>query len=184
MSKVLPEMTSHDVVAFLTLCQDHAIELWIDGGWAVDALLEVQTRVHGDLDIALNHNDVPKLRALLEERGYRHVPRDDTSAYNFVLGDDHGHVIDFHSFIFDDNGNCIFGCAYPFDSFTGSGTIDGHQVKCISPQRLVEFHTGYELREKDHRDVVALCDRFGLELPKQHQELLAAEQRASLIIRM
>jgi Aminoglycoside-2''-adenylyltransferase len=77
-----PEMTSHDVLEFLALAQAHSIELWIDGGWSVDALLERQTRVHSDLDIALSHKDVPKLRALLEASGYKDVPRDDTRECN------------------------------------------------------------------------------------------------------
>jgi lincosamide nucleotidyltransferase A/C/D/E len=160
-----PEMTSHDVLEFLALAQAHSIELWIDGGWSVDALLERQTRVHSDLDIALSHKDVPKLRALLEASGYQDVPRDDTRDCNFVLGDDLGHQIDFHSFTFDDQGNVTFGVPYPRESLTGTGLINGVMVKCISPEWLVKFHTGYEVDIDDHRDVLALCQRFGLEMP-------------------
>ena len=63
------EMTCSDVLEFLELTQAHGIEIWIDGGWSVDALLKHQTRVHSDLDIALSHKDVPKLRALLVAAG-------------------------------------------------------------------------------------------------------------------
>ena len=73
-----PEMSAGDAVELLQLFAQHRIEVWVDGGWGVDALLGEQTRPHGDLDIALQHADVPKLRALLEARGYRDVPRDDT----------------------------------------------------------------------------------------------------------
>jgi lincosamide nucleotidyltransferase A/C/D/E len=52
------------------------------------------------------------LRTLLEERGYRDVPRDDTRDYNFMLGDDLGHQIDVHSFELDALGE-KFGIEMP-----------------------------------------------------------------------
>ena len=164
------KMTSSDVLEFLELTRAHGIEIWIDGGWSVDALLECQTRVHSDLDIALLHQDVPKLRALLEARGFKNVPRDDTRDCNFVLGDDLGRQIDFHSFTFDDTGKIIFGVPYPRESLTGRGLIAGVAVNCISPEWLVKFHTGYELDIDDYRDVLALCQRFGLELPLEFEK--------------
>jgi lincosamide nucleotidyltransferase A/C/D/E len=163
------EMTSSDVVEFLKLANQHDIEIWIDGGWSVDALLQRQTRVHNDLDIALFHKDVPKLRALLEARGYKDVPRDDTRDCNFVLGDDLGHQIDFHSFVFDDQGNVAWGVPYPRESLTGTGSINGVGVKCISPEWLVKFHTGYEVDMDDYHDVLVLCQEFNLELPLEFE---------------
>jgi lincosamide nucleotidyltransferase A/C/D/E len=165
-----PEMTSHDVLEFLKLTQEHGIEIWIDGGWSVDALLERQTRVHSDLDIALFHKDVPKLRALLEARGFKDVPRDDTRDCNFVLGDDLGHQIDFHSFTFDANGEIVFGLPYPRDSLTGTGSINGIAVECISPEWLVKFHTGYEVDIDDYHDVLALCKRFDLKMSLEFEK--------------
>ncbi len=168
-----PEMTSQDVLEFLGLTQAHGIEIWIDGGWSVDALLMRQTRIHSDLDIALSHQNVPKLRLLLEARGYKDVPRDDTRDCNFVLGDDLGHQIDFHSFIFDADGKITFGLPYPRDSLTGTGFINGIAVKCISPEWLVKFHTGYEVDIDDYRDVLALCQRFNLEMPLEFEKFRA-----------
>jgi len=71
-------MTAQAVIEFCDLMAKHGVEIWIDGGWGVDALLGHQTRLHDDLDIALRHSDVPVLRKLLEARGYHNVPRDDT----------------------------------------------------------------------------------------------------------
>ena len=90
------EMQAADVVNFIQLCEQNDIEVYVDGGWGVDALLGKQTRTHGDLDIALPHKFVPKLRKLLETRGYKDVERDDTRDCNFVLGDNSGHLIDIH----------------------------------------------------------------------------------------
>ena len=90
-------MSGSDVVSLLRLLAEHRIEVWVDGGWGVDALLGEQTRPHSDVDIAIRHEDVPRLRALLEARGYEDVPRDDTRDCNFVLGDGHGREVDVHS---------------------------------------------------------------------------------------
>jgi lincosamide nucleotidyltransferase A/C/D/E len=84
-------MTVSDVIEIVRLLDQNRIDVWIDGGWGVDALLGEQTRSHRDMDIAVQHSDVPQLRALLEARGYKDVPRDDTRDCNFVLGDDLGY---------------------------------------------------------------------------------------------
>ena len=164
-----PEMSGDALVQLLLLFEQHSIGVVVDGGWGVDALLGKQTRVHGDLDIALEHTDVPKLRALLEARGYRDVPRDDTRDCNFVMGDGHGHEVDFHSYTFDTDGKLVFGVEYPSDSLTGTGSIQGYPVKCISVEWMVKFHSGYELDENDYLDVSALCERFGFALPAEYE---------------
>ena len=63
-------MNSVDVVDFYRPITQLGVELWIDGGWGVDALLGEQTRPHEDLDIAIQQKDVPVLRHLLQARGY------------------------------------------------------------------------------------------------------------------
>ena len=175
MSLNLPEMTADDVIAFVQLLRKHDLDVFLDGGWGVDALLGEQTRPHGDIDIALPHKDVPQVRALLEARGYKDVPRNDTWECNFVLGDDEGHQVDFHSYTFDESGNHIFGVKYPFESLTGTGTIQGVPVKCISPEWTIKFHTGYKLDENDYHDVKVLCQRFGLETPADYAEFIEKE---------
>jgi lincosamide nucleotidyltransferase A/C/D/E len=159
------EMTVDDVLAFLDLMDETGIDVVVDGGWGVDALLGWQSRRHQDLDIAVQHRHVPKLRQILEDRGYIDVERQDTHTYNFVLGDSKGHLIDIHSYEFDDQGNLLAGIAYPFDSLAGTGEIVGRPVRCITPTRMVEFHAAYEGDEDDYQDVLALCTKFELPLP-------------------
>jgi lincosamide nucleotidyltransferase A/C/D/E len=171
MPKSPPGITAQEVVHIVRLLDQHNIEVWVDGGWGVDALLGKQTRNHADLDIAIKHADVPTARRILEERGYRDVPREDTKDWNFVLGDQAGHLLDVHSFTFDDAGKCIYGCAYPADSLAGSGVIAGQRVKCISAEWMVEFHSGYVLDADDYRDVLALCNAFGISLPAEYDRV-------------
>ncbi len=172
------EMTAQDVVEIVRLFEQNHIDFCIDGGWGVDALLGEQTRTHADLDIAVPHKDVPEIRAVLEANGYRDKPRDDTRDCNFVLGDDSGHLIDVHSYTFDSAGKLIFGVAYPIDSLAGHGFIAGHQVKCITAEWMVKFHSGYALDRNDYLDVKALCQRFGFKLPAEF-EPFALQERAS-----
>ena len=170
---MLTKMTAADAVDLVQFLTKHGIPVHVDGGWAVDALLGEQTRPHGDLDIAMPHKDVPTLRALMASRGYAEIARDDSWACNFVLADGAGRELDVHTYTFDEQGNCIFGLPYPVDSLTGTGTIDGHPVDCISPEWLVRFHMGYELDENDYRDVSALCKRFGIALPDEYDEFVS-----------
>ena len=169
------EISSRDVISIYCQVNDFGISIWIDGGWAVDALLEKQTRPHEDLDIVIEQADLPKLREFLLVLGYRDVERDDTSSWNFVLGDEQGRLIDVHAVVLDEDGNGLYGpiekgITYPAGSLTGHGVIDGHIVKCISPAHLVGFHTGYELRPQDLHDVALLCERFALALPAEYQD--------------
>jgi lincosamide nucleotidyltransferase A/C/D/E len=160
-----PEMTADAALELMCLFDAHHLEVILDGGWAVDALLGCQTRPHADLDIAMPHRFVPELRSLLERRGYREVPRSDSWDCNFVLGDQQGHQVDVHTYTFDEQGNLLFGEPYPPGSLAGHGTLLGHPVGCITPEWLVRFHTGYALDENDDHDVRALCQRFGIDLP-------------------
>jgi lincosamide nucleotidyltransferase A/C/D/E len=160
------EMTSRDVVEFYSELERLGIDIWIDGGWGVDALLGKQTRAHQDLDIIIQEKDVSRVRQLLELRGYELIRRDDTSELNFKLGDDQGHIIDFTVIVFDEKGNGIYGPVEnnemnPADSFRGRGMIGGHVVRCVSPEYAIKFRSGYELRDIDRADIKALTNRFG-----------------------
>ncbi len=41
-----PEMTSSALMELIDLLERASIDVWLDGGWGVDALLENQTRLH------------------------------------------------------------------------------------------------------------------------------------------
>lgn len=168
LSETPRQMSEEDAAEILILLEQSGVEVYVDGGWAVDALLGEPTRVHEDLDIATPHRFVSTVRALLEARGYAEIPRDHTRDCNFVLGDGAGREVDVHTYTFDENGKNIFGVAYLPEHFTGVGSINGCSVKCIAPEWLVKFHCGYLLDENDYHDVKLLCQRFGIALPAEY----------------
>ena len=160
-------MTSKDVINLYSELESQGIKIWADG-WAVDALLGKETRPHKDLDIAIQWKDVPNLRKLLEAQGYKQAKED--SKWNFVLIDNSRREIDVHAFVFDDQGNVVEGIEYPSASLTGTGTIDGHTVRCISAEYMVEFLAPWihKWPEKYIPAVSALCEKFGIDLPKEY----------------
>lgn len=167
-------MESSDVLALYHELQRLGVQIWIDGGWGVDALLEKQSRAHNDLDVVIQEKDVATLRQLLEIHDYREIKLEIARPQNFVLGDDPGHEIDVHVIVLDDQGNGIYGPSekgemYPAAALNGRGIINGQQVQCISPEWTVKFHSGYELKEKDFKDVSALCEKFGMALPEEYR---------------
>lgn len=166
-------MTSADVIQIYSRLVERGICIWIDGGWGVDALLGGQTRPHKDLDIAISDQQLLGFERFLASQGYRRVKREIERPFNFVLADHKAREIDVHVISLDERGNGIYGppekgVMYPADSLTGTGTISGYPVRCISPQWMVKFHSGYALTEKDYKDVSALCEKYGMELPEEY----------------
>jgi lincosamide nucleotidyltransferase A/C/D/E len=161
-------ISAADVVDLMEYLRQHGLEIYIDGGWAVDAALGSETRPHADLDIAIPHEQVPRLREALARRGYSQIPRNDSWECNFVLADAAGREVDVHSYTLDAAGNNVYGVPYMREHLTGEGSINGYRVRCISPEWQVRFHSGYELDENDNRDVRALCERFGIAVPEEY----------------
>ncbi len=161
-------MKAEEAAEVIQFLEENGVEVYVDGGWAVDAVLGEQTREHEDLDVAVPEKDALRLRKLLGERGYRERLRDDTWECNFVLVDAQGREVDVHSFTLDESGKNVHGVPYAREHLTGNGFINGYAVRCVPPEWLVKFHTGYKLDRNDFRDVRALCERFGIALPDEY----------------
>lgn len=162
----------HDVVEVLAALDAGAIDAWLDGGWAVDALVGRRTRHHADLDLAVPAPLFAAAIASLAARGF--VPVRHDGPHNVVLLDDRGRLVDLHAF--DDRATSIDadgiercagdGLAYEAHGFDGIGSVDGRSVRCISPATLVRYHTGYEVDSDDWHDVRLLHERFGVPIPE------------------
>lgn len=167
-------MTAETVVDVYREMQKQGVQLWIDGGWGVDALLGQQTRPHGDLDVEVQKKDLAKFDSYLRSQGYSDILRGDTSPHNYVLATNDAKWIDLHVIELDDQGNGLYGPAektfmFPAAALTGTGKILDQEVRCISPEWMVKFHSGYQLRPSDFHDVLALCAKFGIEVPEEYR---------------
>ena len=163
-------MTADALVEILEWIRDAGIDVWLDGGWGVDALLETQSRPHKDVDLIVALPDVEPLTRLLKDRGY--CLKEGGRAENFVLADGAGREIDIHVVEFDAQGNGLYRMengevwVFPADGFTGRGHVQDVEVRCLTPEVTVTCHaSGYTPKEKDFADMELLERRFGVVLP-------------------
>ena len=165
-------MEAQTVLSIYNSLERLGVRIWLDGGWGVDALLEYQTRDHHDLDIVIEQKDVQELRDLF--RHFKEIKLEIARPHNFVLADEAGNEIDVHVIEIDQYGNGIYGPKgemYPAASLTGNGKISGQSVRCVSAEWSLKFHSGYKLKEKDYRDMTALCRKFDLDWPDEYKKL-------------
>jgi len=171
-------MTANEVLEVLGWLDMAGIDVWVDGGWGVDALLSEETRPHSDLDLAIDRDELERARHALEERGFEH----DTSSKpglpaRLVMRDSHGREVDFHPLIFDHSGDgwqqlSQSGRAwgrYPAKDLGATGVIAGRPVRCLSPVLQLRFRMGYEWSERDEQDIRRLIERFGVPAPPPFQ---------------
>jgi lincosamide nucleotidyltransferase A/C/D/E len=172
----MPEMSVNAARALMNHFEEAGIPVWIDGGWAVDALLGRQTRSHSDLDIALEVRHAGAARNVLERLGFSDVIDGDTKPWNFVLAHEDGRSVDFHLFLLDASGNGVYGPAedndiYPAQTLSGRGSLDGLPVRCLSPEGLIAFRAEYPHppRDRDFQDVHTICRHFSLPIPPKYR---------------
>jgi ribosomal protein S18 acetylase RimI-like enzyme len=168
-------MTSDDVAQLMRLLADTEVEAWLDGGWAVDALLGEQTRNHDDVDIVVRDSDLPRLLELLATEGFSRA--DGGRPFNFILRDAKARKVDVHAIVFDGAGNGLFGPLsedgkqemYRAGALTGRGVVGGQAVRCVSPNFLMTYYMGYPISPTDAHDVDQLHRRFGLDVPVEYR---------------
>jgi hypothetical protein len=162
-------MTAQDLVSLIDTLEQRGIDIWLDGGWGVDALLAEQTREHDDADLVANIDDAPRLIEALTRAGYRAVEGDPSA--HFVMLDDAGRQVDLHMVRFTPDGDGLYRMEtgqiwpYPAQGFTGRGEIVGRPVRCLTPEVQILCHAGYAWDDVDHQDMKALKERFHLQEP-------------------
>jgi lincosamide nucleotidyltransferase A/C/D/E len=174
-------MDSRKLLAIIALLEADGIDVWLDGGWGVDALLEHQTREHDDLDLVLELEHASRVIELLESLGYFLVAG--TPPKSFAMVDSRGCQVDVHPVTFNAGGGGVYQMddgtewVYPGQGFTGRGSVDERPVRCLSPEAQVLVHAGYELTQKDYLELYLLRERFEVEPPRALLEnVLAAAQ--------
>ncbi len=166
-----PSLPARDALALYATFTQGGIRCWVMGGWGVDALLGVETRLHHDLDLLVAVEDLPEFLDLLADLGFsrkliwqgenrwievRSVQRPTA----FVQVDKAGGEVDVHVVACPDDGPPVALCEVPWHFDQGSlaavGRIAGTQVRCVSAETQLQMHSGYDLPAQHERDVERL----------------------------
>jgi lincosamide nucleotidyltransferase A/C/D/E len=142
------------------------VQIWLMGGWGIDALLGRETREHHDLDILVSTTDLPALDSWLEESGFgrayeweENAPIDldgglwDTA---FVAHHRDGREIDVHAIRIEGHSVSLATkdpWVLPSRPLDAAGTIGGRVVPCVTPEAQRAMHRGYELPQKHREDL-------------------------------
>ena len=162
-------MNDEDVVDLLKKTEHIGVDMWICGGWGVDALLGQQSRFHNDIDIFVQKKDTAVFTEMIRTNGYYETDIEETDT--IVWRDTYDRIIDLHLFDFTEVGTLRFqNKIYPADILDGNGTIGGITVRCMPAEAQVQYHQGYEQKEKDRHDVLLLCKTFGFSIPEEYEE--------------
>jgi len=164
-------MSAERAAAIVGRLAERGVDVWLEGGWGIDALLGRETRGHDDLDVIVPLERLPQLEAALRELGYCFGFA--SGPLSFEVVDDEGHQIDVHPVRREPSGDAVYlmengrRWTYPAGSLTGRGEIADRPVRCLTPAMALVCHsTGYALDTEHQRDVAALCEHHGLAVPK------------------
>ncbi|MFD3456645.1 nucleotidyltransferase domain-containing protein [Streptomyces sp. NPDC058691] len=159
-------MTAADVLSVLAVLRRAEADVWIGGGWGVDALVGEQTRPHRDLDLMHRAEQEPAVVAALAAAGFAETL--DWRPVRFVMAEPRGRELDLHPLVFAADGSAVQASPdperpfrYPASCFT-TGTIRGTTVPCLSAEQQVHFHQGYEPAGHDLHDMAQLRRVFGI----------------------
>ncbi len=165
------EYAENDVIVLLKNIKENGIDVWIDGGWGVDALLGRQTRPHNDIDVFIQRKDRAAFTKMLILNGYRETNMEYTTDDHIVWRDPNNRIVDLHLFEFSEKGTFRYDNEiYSSDILNGQGVIGDIPVRCLTPEAQLLYHQGYEYDEKDVHDVMLLCETFGLSLPEEYKK--------------
>lgn len=177
-------VNAEDAVRLYLRLLDNGIQIWLTGGWGIDALVGEQSRLHKDLDAILLLDDMVPMSEILGQDGYQLKElwsenswtvdkAGNETATAFVLQDKECREFDVHAIYLDEHGNGIPAWAeaesfiFSREDLAGEGIIAGCSIKCISPAMQVYCHTGYKLPEIQLCDLELLREKFGVEVPNK-----------------
>jgi len=129
-------MHAPDVIEVINPLGSASVDVWVHGGWGIDALLGEQTRAHDDLDVIIRADDVKALIRVTRELCFAMMT--DELPQVFVVSDAMDRRIDFHPVRFRSDGAAVqesnSGGEWVFSSpgLLGTGFIDGRKIRCLT----------------------------------------------------
>ena len=164
-------MRAERVAEWMARLDAAGVVAWLDGGWAVDALLGEQTREHSDLDLVLDAAALETVVAMLGSDGFVRL-RDDLPAAVAYRHPETGEEVDLHPVRLTPDGGG--DQAQPDGSWWHygppvTGSVAGREVRCCALETQLRSHVGYAPRERDRADLRALAARYGCALPEPYK---------------
>ncbi len=168
-------MRAADVVEVVDALELAGVDVWVYGGWGIDALLGKETRPHDDLDVIIQADDIGA--AIRVTRGLGFAMMTDELPQGFVVHDAVDRRIDFHPVRFRKDGSAVQEIngdgewMFSAPGLLGAGSVNGREIRCLTPEEQAVRATdqsgnaGYEPDETDRRDMRLLHERFGMTLP-------------------
>jgi len=168
-------MLATDMISLYQAFAAARAPVWLMGGWGVDALLGRETRPHHDMDVLVDVSNLERLRRCLVDLGFvlsyvwdeevkwvlddRWVsPLEQPTA--FVCRHPDGREVDVHVVRECPDGTIemLWNVPYAFTAagLSATGTIEGHEVRCLSRLMQEQAHTGYELPAHHLQDLQLL----------------------------
>ncbi len=148
-----------EVFRVLDALTEAGVAAWLEGGWGVDALIGHQTRAHRDVDVDIDVMQATVALAALRALGYE--VETDWRPNRVELAAAGRGWVDLHPLLFDIDGYArqpgLNGAFYDFPaSYFVTGHLAGRAVRCFSKEGQRRFHTGYDLRPIDTKDLAQL----------------------------
>ena len=133
-------MTADDVLSVLALFRTAAVDVWVGGGWGIDALVGRETRPHRDLDLMHRMEQEPTVMAALAAAGFAETL--DWRPVRFVVADPAGREIDLHPLTFAPDGSAVQASLEPDRPFA-------YPARCFSPAgSAVRWSLAYRLSSR------------------------------------
>ena len=131
-------MDGADVVEVIDALELAGVDVWVYGGWGIDALLREQTRPHDDLDVIIRADDIEAV--IQVTRGLDFSLMTDELPQGFVVQDPMDRRIDFHPVHFRTDGSAIQEIrgagewAFSAPGLLGTGSINIREIRCLTPE--------------------------------------------------
>jgi lincosamide nucleotidyltransferase A/C/D/E len=170
-------MQETQVISLYLDMESHGIELWLIGGWGIDALVGRQTREHHDLDVLVEVTSLERFRQRLHDLGFdfQSVWDDETwwihddcwtasddQPTAFVYAHRDGREIDVHVIRREQDGTITTLWTSPHQvtagGLEGNGVVGARPVRCLTAEMQREAHTGYELPPHQIADLQLLTE--------------------------
>ena len=166
-------MTREAATRVLSALSVGGVRFAVGGGWAIDALVRRETRVHGDLDLWVPAEDFEPLIPVMVALGIdRLLPWGGDRPWVVVVHDGGELRVDFHFYEplpggVLHYGSVLAGYRFSADDLGGRGAIGDLSVACETPECALRHKTGHAPRDVDRVDIDLLCSEFGLQRPPQ-----------------